>query len=134
MAADGGFFDLADEHVLRLPPDPHQLRAARRFVCDSIAEWGAAPLQEAALITSEVVGNAIVHAGTEIEVRVRRDGRSALVEVHDHSSKLPLPQPHDPLRTGGNGMRIIDALASDWGVTEIRDDGKIVWFEVPLAI
>ena len=29
-------------------------------------------------------------------------------------------------------MRIVDVLASSWGVTQIEDDGKIVWFEIPL--
>jgi anti-sigma regulatory factor (Ser/Thr protein kinase) len=118
--------------VLRLPPNRNRLKAARRFVCESLAQWGATPPEEAALLTSELVTNAIIHAGGEVEVRLRRDGTRALVEVHDHSAEPPKVLPLDRHRRGGNGMRIVDALARDWGVTQINDDGKIVWFEVPL--
>ena len=119
--------------VLRLSPErPHRLNKARQFVCDAIAPWGGAPPDNAALMTSEAVGNAILHAGGEVTLRVRRDGARALVEVHDHSSEQPEVLPADPHRIGGNGMRIIDALASSWGVNQIHDDGKIVWFEIPL--
>jgi len=118
--------------VLRLPPDVHRLRDARRFVCETLAEWEAAPPQDAALMTTELVSNAMLHAGGDVAVRVRRDGARALVEVHDKSPERPQVQPVDPHRSGGNGLRIVDALASDWGVSEIHDDGKVVWFEVPL--
>lgn len=119
-------------HVLRVPPNLDRLIEARRFVCNVIKPWGAQPQADAALLTSEVVGNAIVHAGGEVTVRVRRDGARALVEVHDQSAEAPEPQPPDARRIGGNGVRIIDALATNWGVTQIHGDGKIVWFEIPL--
>ena len=35
-------------------------------------------------------------------------------------------------RTGGWGMRLVDSLAACWGVTDIEDDGKIVWFDLEL--
>jgi len=69
--------------VLRLPPDVHRLRDARRFVCETLAEWEAAPPQDAVLMTTELVSNAMLHAGGDVAVRVRRDGARALVEVHD---------------------------------------------------
>ena len=39
--------------------------------------------------------------------------------------------PRDPARVGGLGMRLIDELAADWGVAQVTDDGKVVWFEIP---
>jgi hypothetical protein len=36
--------------------------------------------------------------------------------------------PADP---HGRGLRIVDALASDWGVDLGNRYGKIVWFTVP---
>jgi len=125
-------FNDRNGNVLLLPADARRLREARRFVCETLAQWGAAPPEDAALLTSEVVSNAMFHAEGEVAVRVRRDGDRALIEVQDHSPEPPKLQPLDPHRPGGNGMRIIEALAKSWGVTQINDDGKIVWFEVPL--
>jgi len=127
----GDLFQDGDGAVLRLPPNEGRLHQARQFVCDLIAPWGGA-IPDAALLTSEIVGNAIMYAEGEVILRVRRSGARAVVEVHDNSSEPPKPQPIDPRRAGGNGLRIVDALASRWGVTQIRDDGKIVWFEMPL--
>jgi anti-sigma regulatory factor (Ser/Thr protein kinase) len=108
-----------------------RLKEARQFVCDAIAPWGG-PTGDAALLTSEVVGNAIRHGEGEVALRVRRDATRALVEVHDQSAEPPKQQPFGPRRVGGNGVRIIEALASSWGVTQIHDDGKIVWFAITL--
>lgn len=122
-----------DAFVLRLPPSLDRLGEVRRFVCEAIGRWGAEPPEDAGLLTSEVVSNAMIHANGEVAVRVRRDGDQALVEVHDQSSQVPQPRPSDPGRAGGMGMQLVEVLASGWGVTEIKDDGKVVWFEVPLT-
>lgn len=124
--------DGADRYVLELPADLRRLRDARQFVYDSIAEWGFAPPDDAGLLTTEVVSNAIIHVGGP--VGLRRDGRRALVEVHDDSCEPPQRRLPEPGRAGGRGMHIIEALASDWGVTETHDDGKVVWFKVSLAV
>src|SRR3954447_10394179 len=126
-------FDDDKGKVLRLPPGARcRLKDARRFVCENLQRWGATPSPDVALLTSEVVTNAVVHAGGEVDVRVRRDGACALVEVRDHSPEPPEVLPLDHRRQSGNGMRIVNALARDWGVSEIHDDGKIVWFEIAL--
>lgn len=121
-----------DDYVLQIPTDLRRLNDARRFVCDTIEQWGVAPIADAALLTSEVVSNAMIHGGGHVVVRVRRADDRVLVEVHDASSELPHRVPPDPNRPGGQGLRIVEALAVAWGITEIHDDGKIVWFEVPL--
>jgi anti-sigma regulatory factor (Ser/Thr protein kinase) len=127
-----GVVDQGSGYVLELPADLRRLHDARRFVCDAMAQWGMAPTEDAALLTSEVVSNAMIHVGGSVVLHVRRDGRRAVVEVHDDSSEPPELRDPEPDRPGGRGMHIIEALASNWGVTELHDDGKIVWFEVLL--
>jgi anti-sigma regulatory factor (Ser/Thr protein kinase) len=118
--------------VVRLPPHPSAASAARRFVCETISSWGLPPPDDTSLLTSEVVTNALNHAEGNVAIRVRRENNHAFVEVHDHQSEPPVQREVDPQRRGGNGLILLDALAECWGVTQIHDDGKIVWFEVPL--
>lgn len=125
-------FDQHDGYVLELPHDLRRLHDARRFVCDAIDEWGVAPPENAALLTSEVVTNAMIHVGGSVVLHVWRNGRRAVVEVHDDSSEQPELREPEPGRAGGRGMQIIEALANSWGVIDIHDDGKIVWFEIQL--
>lgn len=81
------------------------------------------------LLTSEVVTNAIVHAGSapELVVRVRRD--RVRVEVNDKSPAVPVVRVVDPAAVSGRGMVIVEELAGAWGVEHIPR-GKRVWFEV----
>jgi len=125
--------DDADRWVLRLWPDVGHVREARRFVRDVVAPWGAGSLDEVAVMTSEVVTNAMVHARSHVTVRVRHAGAFGRVEVHDDSTEIPKPQPLDFNRSGGNGLIILDALATKWGVNSTADRGKVVWFEFPIA-
>jgi anti-sigma regulatory factor (Ser/Thr protein kinase) len=128
-----GVFQEGHGGVLHLPSDlQHRVRQARQFVRDAIAPCERATEDAAGLLTSEVVANAIVHAGGEVALRVRCDGARALVEVHDDGAELPERRQVHAARPGGYGMQIIDALADSWGVTQVPGDGKIVWFEIAL--
>jgi anti-sigma regulatory factor (Ser/Thr protein kinase) len=118
--------------VLRLANDPASVATARAHVRDVIGSWGATPVHDPGLATSEVLTNAVVHTDGEIRVRVRPvDGR-ARVEVHDVDPAHPEVQERDPQRIGGWGLRLVESLAACWGVTNIEDDGKIVWFDIDL--
>jgi anti-sigma regulatory factor (Ser/Thr protein kinase) len=86
----------------------------------------------AALLTSEVVTNAVVHTDGPVDVRARFDDERLRVEVRD-ASPIP-PRRVDVVddAVGGRGVRLVDALSSAWGTSRI-DHGKIVWFELMLA-
>jgi anti-sigma regulatory factor (Ser/Thr protein kinase) len=84
---------------------------------------------DAQLLTSELVSNAIRHGSGEIEMRVRASPDQVLVEVWDQSVEEPKLLPLDPDRPGGNGMRVVEALAHQWGVTHFPN-AKSVWFVV----
>jgi anti-sigma regulatory factor (Ser/Thr protein kinase) len=92
----------------------------------------------AALVVSELVANCVRHGGQEghISVCVRRDGDSFAVRV---SSPTGQAKPHlvpvgDRLSgKGGIGLRIVDRLASRWGVHD-DESQTTVWAELPAPI
>ena len=113
-----------------LPPDPRSATTARRFTERQLAEWGLPGLVDTArLLVSELVINAVTHAGTESRLVLVSDGVGLRVEVSDHSPRVPsLPDPSPGVPTG-RGLRIVAELAAEWGVEE-GPDGKTVWFEL----
>ncbi|MFL6240254.1 MAG: ATP-binding protein [Actinomycetes bacterium] len=85
---------------------------------------------DAALLTSEVVTNAIRHAASgSVTVRAERDGDTFVVQVLDGSRREPSVLPTDPWDERGRGMALVDALALDWGVVP-HPSGKVVWFRL----
>jgi serine phosphatase RsbU (regulator of sigma subunit) len=87
-------------------------------------------LHEALLCTSELVSNAVLHAGTDGVVRLRRAGGRLRVEVFDGDlERQPAPRDFNRHSVTGRGLRLVIDLSLDWG-TELLPDGKMVWFEL----
>jgi PAS domain S-box-containing protein len=84
---------------------------------------------DAELAVSEIVTNALVHAGTPVDVTTLVDELTVRVEVGDGSPHLPDARDYDDLAGTGRGLRLLDELVDVWGVTP-RVDGKVVWFEL----
>jgi len=82
----------------------------------------------AELLTSEVVTNAVRHAASQIMLRVAVDDSTLRVEVTDTSAAMP--HIRDDPDVGGYGLRIVDELATRWGVESLPKRGKTVWFEL----
>lgn len=117
---------------MELAPVPGSARAARGFVARTLASWGDAELvDEAALLVSELVTNAIVHARTPVELAIDDRGSRAVlrVEVGDTGAGLPARREVGPDALSGRGLAIVAALATSWGV-DVTDAGKVVWFEL----
>ena len=107
-------------------------RAAREFVIRAVAGFGrsdALLVDRVALVTSELVTNAIIHARTEIRLVVRVDSRSIWIEVLDGTTARPKPARAAPSGASGRGLAMVAALADEWGVTE-TEGGKKVWARV----
>ncbi|GCD90954.1 SpoIIE family protein phosphatase [Nocardioides sp. LS1] len=110
--------------------DPRSVGQARRFARELLEEWGAPELiDNAALVVSELVTNAVVHTGTTAVVDLRLDAASLRVEVADQHPTRTLPTgtstpPADA--EGGRGLMITSSLASSWGV-EYTPVSKRVW-------
>ena len=83
----------------------------------------------AQLAVSEVITNALVHAGTAIDLRVRLEGSLLRVEVTDGSPHFPCPRDYTSLAGTGRGLTLLDDSVDGWGV-HAQGDGKLVWFEI----
>jgi anti-sigma regulatory factor (Ser/Thr protein kinase) len=115
--------------LLALAPVPDAVRIARH----ALRERGlSADLDHTvSLLTSELVGNAVRHAGNlhpreKIVFHARLAADHVRVEVADHGQGFDPEVRHD---TAGFGLRLVDKLASRWGV-ERTGRGCRVWFEV----
>jgi anti-sigma regulatory factor (Ser/Thr protein kinase) len=113
-----------------LPPHPSSIGAARRFVRGALLSGGRDELaDDAELAVSEVVTNAVVHAGTRIEVNVVLGPVLVRVEVEDGSPHLPRARRYATTASTGRGLSLLNDTAADWGVTPTHR-GKAVWFEL----
>ena len=115
---------------LALEPEARSPALARRWLRGRLTDLGRDQLTESAeLLVTEVVTNALLHAGSRMRVRLRPDGHGVRVEVADQSSAEPVRRSFSPMATVGRGLATLDQLASDWGWT-VTDQGKIVWFVI----
>ena len=115
---------------VRLEPQPSSVSRARREVRELLERGGRRDLVDAAsLLVSEVVTNALLHAGTDMDVTGRLDDDGLVLTVGDGSPHLPSRRHYAATSGTGRGLMMLDALGDDWGVTE-RPGGKTVWFRL----
>lgn len=86
-------------------------------------------LDDLLLCLSEVVTNAVLHAGPPIVVTGGVVDKKVRVEVTDGSKAAPVARRPGHTSPTGRGLMLLDHLTSAWGV-EISRDGKTVWFEI----
>ncbi len=116
---------------ISLAADPASPARARSFVGDVLAQWRLLGLLDTAeLLTSELVTNAVRHAGTAVQLSVSRVAVDRVrVAVTDQAADRPL-QVHRPTVAddGGRGLFLVAEIADDWGCD--AGAGKTVWFEL----
>jgi hypothetical protein len=131
-SAEGYVSDMKPDDIAREVPD-----VVYRFDHDQKAAGGArralAPIVDSGtfggdvnVVASELVSNVVRHTDDGGRMDAWDDDPLRL-EVHDTSPELPITDPS--ASAGGRGLRIIDALCSDWGA-EPTSEGKVVWAEV----
>jgi len=116
------------------PPQDGSAAAARRDVARALSEAGvsAALFDDVQIVVSELVANAIRHAGTDFELTVQLADDRLRVEVFDADTRPPVFVAADPEATSGRGLVIVAAFAGTWGfeTTERQGmTGKTVWDE-----
>jgi len=114
-----------------IAPDRDAPGRARAAVLAFCAEQGVGGDGDAAqLVASELVTNAVVHAGTEIDLTLRLVSPYLHIGVRDRAVGRPrIAGVIDESAESGRGLLLVDALASSWG-TLFPDTGKIVWATV----
>jgi serine phosphatase RsbU (regulator of sigma subunit) len=157
-----------------LPGNPLAPSAARRFARAALKDWASLGLlatctfcregtacspgrhsadllaDDAVLVVDELVTNAVVHAGTTVELLCRLEAPShesagagqedepaaLILEVSDHHpARTVRDGPDDQAPSGppeyGRGLQLVAALAERWGIT-YRSRLKTVWARLPL--
>jgi PAS domain S-box-containing protein len=117
-------------HVDRLvlPAQAESVSHARRFVREQLEaaerpDW----VDAATLAVSELVTNSVLHAHSDVEVRVEVQSDHVRIEVWDRSPVLPAPRSYDETATTGRGLELVAAVSFDHGVEALGADGKVVW-------
>jgi anti-sigma regulatory factor (Ser/Thr protein kinase) len=107
------------------------VRRARDRIVAAAERWGVPfsrdVLEDLRLCASEVVANALEHAGGACEVTVRWDGRRLRVEVADRSRRAPVLLAAGDELPSGRGLVLVAALAGSWGWRP-TPTGKLVHF------
>ncbi|OKK04934.1 hypothetical protein AMK26_16855 [Streptomyces sp. CB03234] len=119
-------------------PVGRSVATARAFVRDTLQGWGYTDVvDDAVVLTSELVTNAVIHAGTAADVLCLRTENGVRIEVADRYPEREVPLQGtgrslgSPDRENGRGLLLCAALASRWGV-EYSPAQKQVWFQLDL--
>jgi anti-sigma regulatory factor (Ser/Thr protein kinase) len=114
---------------VQLPNDPDVVAFGRHHLARAVEAERLEITDDASLIVSELLANAVEHAEGEIRLRATRTDHLLRVEVHDRGSGRPEVR-HGALDDEyGRGLLIIERIAARWGV-EPSPVGKLVWAEL----
>ena len=113
-------------------------KAAREYSERVLRGWDlAAMADDAAVIVSELVSNAIRHgvggrngnsaAYDRIELILWRRSGQIICAVTDPGTGTPALANPDPLAEQGRGLHVVEALCVTWGWTRLGGPGKAVW-------
>ncbi len=116
----------------QLPDNARAPALARAFLRDAACETHhARVVDEAELLVSELVTNAVLHGAPPITMRVECDGSNGLrVSVTDNNPQPAQVRQAGPADESGRGMRLVDVISDDWGVEPRTGVGKDVWFRL----
>lgn len=116
---------------LMLRGDLRSPTEARRFVARTLTPLlGREDVETAMLVTSELVTNAALHAGTECEIELHGGPGCLVIKVSDFDKQVGLRgKSFGAEMPTGRGLRMLEVLCRRWGV-EPWDRGKTVWCEL----
>jgi anti-sigma regulatory factor (Ser/Thr protein kinase) len=117
--------------TMSMTPHEEGPSLARRFVAHALTLVGLEEDEpDAALVVSELVGNACRYAREQVTVRVEVEAGDGLrIEIEDDGPGMPFLRPTEPVDAAGRGLQIVATIADRWG-TIATEDGKYVWVEL----
>lgn len=120
-----------------LSTDPGASRAGRDLLWDQVgpllsSTHRSALLDDAALIVSEMIANALQASASRIRLDVDLHRDHLFLSVLDDAPGWPTPRRAAANATNGRGLAIIEALSGQWGVTADAP-GKQVWATLPIT-
>jgi anti-sigma regulatory factor (Ser/Thr protein kinase) len=115
-----------------LESSAHSVPAARHFAASYVRSLGLGPdaVADTELVVSELVANAVEHGEGRIDLRLGLRGTELQIEVRDNGPGRPVPVPVPG--PSGYGLRVVDRIATIWGVRPVTGGpGKTVWCRLP---
>lgn len=115
-----------------VPPMPESVKAARDWARERMALWGVPDGDQHTIVTgiSELITNAVLHAGTESHLTLDLDSGLLAVTVADSGNRgEPLLTGADAMAVRGRGLSLVRAVADAFG-THRTSAGTTVWFEI----
>lgn len=117
-----------------LPPERRSAATARRLVADVLEGWQEPTVvDDASLLASELVTNAVLHARSKVALVLRCQDDCVRIEAWDQCPDRPQPGYPDEEALTGRGLQLVDMLGQRWGVDPDGEEGKVVWVEVGFA-
>lgn len=115
---------------MRLPGEPRAVAEARRAVESLSGELSTECLDDLRLLVTELVTNAVRHAGGWVDLRVVMMPSRVRVEVFDSGPGFEAGDAAEPgtEQLGGRGLYLVQQISDRWGVEQ--NHGNLVWFEL----
>jgi hypothetical protein len=113
------------------------VKNARDFTVTTLNNWGLDELTyDARLVVSELVTNAVRHAGEPTRLRLLHRASHVVCAVFDPEEQPPVVTDADYFAESGRGLRLVESLSCSWGWRLIEGHGKLVWaaFTTPFAL
>jgi hypothetical protein len=118
------------EQRLVLGRHPNAAARARGFVQQQLGEWGSPTSRDyAVLLVSELVCDAVRHAGTGVDVTLEVSAERVRVAVCHAGSSGAGSHPPDGEAAFGRALAALNVLADAWGVGS-SPEGRTVWYSV----
>src|SRR5947209_2756867 len=119
--------------ALDVPAEMAALREGRHFASTTLRDWNLPEgvIEDATLIVSELLTNAMVHGRAPIRLRLRVTPDELAIEVDDAASAMPRKLRATTDDIHGRGLAIVAEMSTRWAA---RADGygKTVWSTLPI--
>jgi anti-sigma regulatory factor (Ser/Thr protein kinase) len=116
---------MAAERMSLRADDPAAISEARHDLADRLASWHCGNIDDGLLVFSELVTNAVRHAGGATSIVVVHGDETLRFEVHDRAHAVP-ERREAHTGDGGFGLQIVGQLCEAWGWDQTAT-GKMVW-------